>query len=489
MFCIFIGVIIAKEVRIPINTEEVVDYFDKTIFEYQLQPREGIFSELCWISNPQLKIDYYSNYESLAKDEDDFETNFINGKFTSTFPTVSLMVNIGNYLFTLSNSGIIKKFELDSELEITYINNNSLQVSNFTQAYLLHQTNTSLKLIIDQRIFNIVINNLTFEVAYINTQYQKILYANDTVYVQQENQVLVYDNAFQVQDQIVEECDDFTVYNNSIYWISNTSLYVADINQNAQDTTLSNQCEIKILQKYDNIFVNENYVILTYFNQMYNTSHITVLKLFGNISQVYIERFFPQKVQKVIFLKNYAIVIGHNSNLAINLLFNQYAFNHQNFKEQSNMNLPNVQNIQVIKIYNSQYMLWNTLSHIKIADILIVPLRLKCSCYNQTVAKASPYNYTLRLFNINCQNYDCDINTYDIQYLISFTYPLISRERRQITMIQSAMLTFCTLFLLGLFAYYIKFLITRKKLNKMIQDDKQVSIKQTNETTLGIKDL
>ena len=113
MFCIFIGVIIAKEVRIPINTEEVVDYFDKTIFEYQLQPNEGIFSELCWISNPQLKIDYYSNYETLAKDEDDFETNFIDGKFTSTFPTVSLMVNIGNYLFTLSNSGIIKKFELD----------------------------------------------------------------------------------------------------------------------------------------------------------------------------------------------------------------------------------------------------------------------------------------------------------------------------------------------------------------------------------------
>ena len=34
MLYIFIVVIMSKKVLIPLNTEEVVDYFDKTVFEY-----------------------------------------------------------------------------------------------------------------------------------------------------------------------------------------------------------------------------------------------------------------------------------------------------------------------------------------------------------------------------------------------------------------------------------------------------------------------
>ncbi|CAD8148762.1 unnamed protein product [Paramecium octaurelia] len=437
--------------QLPLYKDNIIDVIDESgyIYKYHISNnnKEITYQTYCSVRPQSLDIEIESQLKVTHKTEQDFELNFVNGRFYGQSEFIQSAV--------INSYGIII---LTSDKNLTFvshddINQNIAQTQHFQinesieNSYLIQIESLNLLILLlqDNKVYEYEVHNNT----YYNKSIQYISqYKQETIHVNQIKLINVYSTYI----FILQLDGNLRIYNRkmeSIYKFDSQILHF-------EFETISQQFRIFLLYQNstlmsktisfeDTITVNENQqqILITKPQavnfKLYNRGilvvvednsqgHIIIDYSFNSINLKELNmQYINQKVKHIIIHDLYALLIGDKTQSIITVGVDAIYLNQQNYKVQSNLLVPQILDVlklsQVTNSGTTDYVYAYTRTRFLKLNLLARMFEVTCVCQSQNEAKQSPFHFELEYYNS-----DCDGCSKKKSYTLFFNYAIMTKE-------------------------------------------------------------
>ncbi|CAK93246.1 unnamed protein product (macronuclear) [Paramecium tetraurelia] len=445
--------------KLPLYKENIIDVIDESgfIYKYHISNnnKEITYQTYCSVQPQRLDIEIESQLKVTHKTEQDFELNFVNGKFYGQSEFIQSAV--------INSYGIII---LTSDKNLTFIshdniNQNIAQTQHFQinesieNSYLIQIESLNLLILLlqDNKVYEYEVHNNTYynkSIQYISQYKQETLHVNQiklinvySTYVfilYKDGNLRIYNRKmepiYKFESQILhfefetisQQFRIYLLYQNSTL-MSKTITFENTINVN------DNQQQILITKPQAVNFKLYNRGILVVVEDN-SQGHIIIDYSFNSINLKELNmQYINQKVKHIIIHDLYALLIGDKTQSIITVGVDAIYLNQQNYKVQANLLVPQILNVlmlsQVTNSGTTDYVYAYTRTRFLKLNLLAVCIYLKvkrmfevfCSCQSQNEAMQSPFHFELEYYNS-----DCDGCSKKKSYTLFFNYAIMTKE-------------------------------------------------------------
>ncbi|CAD8068394.1 unnamed protein product [Paramecium sonneborni] len=440
-----------KTLQLPLYQDNLIDIIDESgyIYKYHITSNQKNQAQLTYCqARPQsLEMRIEQQLKVTHKTEQDFEINFVNGKFygQSEFIQSAVINNYGIIILTsdknltfISHQDInqniaqTEHFQINESIENSYL----IQIEELNLLILLLQSNT---------VYEYEIHNNTYynkSVQFINNYKQEIIKADQIKWIKVysiyifilsfDGNLTIYNSKmeqiYQFESKVLHFEFEIIAQQFKIYLLyQNTTLLCKNMEFDNQNIQIEDQPRIMLTKPKAVSFKLYDRGVLMVIDDD-NEGHIIIdYKYDKEILREINMQYISQKVRQIVIHDIYALLIGEKTQFVITIGVDDIYLNQQNYKMQANILVPQI--LDVLKFTDvtssgiKDYIYAYTRTQFLKLNLSARKFEIFCGCQSQEEALKSPYHYELEYYNSKCEG--CQKQR---TYKLFYKFAIITKE-------------------------------------------------------------